>query len=157
MAAGARSLGVVMLALVGVTPDQPGRPGPGRAEVNSIGMTLVPIPAGEFVMGDPEPAEALAKAFPAYEAARVADLKDETPAHRVRITKAFEMGKFEVTVGRFRRFVADSGYRTDAERDGTGGHGYDATTGKFAGRDPKYTWRDPGFPQGDDHPVVNVS
>jgi formylglycine-generating enzyme required for sulfatase activity len=27
----------------------------------------------------------------------------------------------------------------------------------FEGRDPRYSWRNPGFPQRDDHPVVNIT
>ncbi|MDY0107464.1 MAG: SUMF1/EgtB/PvdO family nonheme iron enzyme, partial [Giesbergeria sp.] len=55
--------------------------------------------------------------------------------------------------------------RPESEADGTGGYGYNpaydpATTARgdaFEGRNPRYSWRNPGFAQGDDHPVVNVT
>ena len=127
-----------------------------REIVNSIGMKLAPIPAGEFMMGGQEPAEQLVKAFAAYHR-KPEFFKDEYPRHRVRITKPFYLGKYEVTVGQFRRFVDDTGYKTEAETDGTGGWGYNPAIGKCEGRDPKYNWRNPGFAQTDDHPVVNVT
>jgi formylglycine-generating enzyme len=36
-------------------------------------------------------------------------LYDETPVHSVRISPAFYMGRTEVTVGQFRRFLEASG------------------------------------------------
>jgi formylglycine-generating enzyme required for sulfatase activity len=51
--------------------------------------------------------------------------------------------------------VNDTGYKTDAEKDGKGGSGFDEN--KFIGDKPEYTWRNPGFTQGKNHPVVNVS
>jgi formylglycine-generating enzyme len=123
---------------------------------NSIGMKLVSIPAGEFFMGGQEPAESLIEAFPNYR--RPPEFfKDEYPRHRVRITKPFLLGKHEVTVGQFRRFVEESGYKTEAERDGLGGWGYDRETGKCRGRDTSFSWRNPGFAQTDNHPVLNVT
>lgn len=40
---------------------------------------------------------------------------------------------YEVTVGQFGKFVSDSGYKTDAERnkDFEGAFGFNAATGKF--------------------------
>ncbi len=123
---------------------------------NSIGMKLELIPPGDFLMGGTESAEHLVKAFAAYK--RQPDFfKDEYPRHRVRITRPFYFGKCEVTVGQFRRFAADTGYKTEAERDGTGGWGYNPKTAKCEGRDPKYNWRNPGFQQTDGHPVLNVT
>src|SRR5262249_25679585 len=64
----------------------------------------------------------------------------EQPQHEVAFTRDWYIGKFEVTVGQFKAFVADNpGYRTEAEKTGEG-----------------KTWRDPDFKQGDDHPVVCV-
>jgi formylglycine-generating enzyme required for sulfatase activity len=78
---------------------------------------------------------------------------DERPVHTVSI-KPFRMGKYEVTVGQFRRFVEAAGYRTDAER---GGNCWtvqaDGEGAEQAGRD----WRSPGFPQSDRDPVACVS
>jgi formylglycine-generating enzyme required for sulfatase activity len=110
--------------------------------VNSVGMKLLPIPAGRFTMGSPGDEEGR------YD--------NEGPQHEVEITRPFYLGRYEVTRGQFRRFVEDTGYSTDAERDGEGG-GYDAEKRVFF--DPKagYSWRDPGFAQTDEHPVVNVS
>ncbi len=109
---------------------------------NSIGMKLVLIPAGEFTMGSPD-TDTDAKA-------------QEKPQHRVRITRPFYLGATEVTVGQFRRVVERAGYRTEAETDGKGGLGWDVATGTFH-NGPQYTWRNPGFAQTDEHPVVMVS
>lgn len=132
---------------------------------NTLGMVFVRIPAGSFRMGSAEPAAKLARDYPLMEQRRFALLADEAPVHRVRIRRAFYLGQHEVTVGQFRRFVEISGYRPESEADGTGGYGYNpaydpATTARgdaFEGRDPRYSWRNPGFAQGDDHPVVNVT
>ncbi len=132
---------------------------------NVLGMQFVLVPAGEFTMGSDEPPESLAKAFPGYERARLVDLADEAPAHRVRITRPFYLGRHEVTVGQFGRFLALSGYVPESVADGTGGYGYSRTYDPsasargdaFEGRDPGYSWSNPGFAQGQDHPVVNVT
>ena len=133
--------------------------------VNSLGMRLVAIPAGRFWMGSAEPARELAKAYPLLEAERFAALSDEAPVHEVHISRPFYLGQHEVTVGQFRRFLAESGYQPESVSDGTGGYGYNpqydpATTQRgdaFEGRDTRYSWRNPGFKQADDHPVVNVT
>ncbi|MDB5851291.1 MAG: recombination protein RecF [Rhodoferax sp.] len=138
---------------------------PQATVVNTLGMPLVLVPSGEFMMGSDEKPETLARDFPELETQRFIDLYDEAPVHRVRITKAFYVGRFEVTVGQFRRFLQASGYQPESEADGTGGYGYnpayDAETSAsgdaFEGRDPRYSWHNPGFPQTDDHPVVNVT
>jgi len=83
------------------------------------------------------------------------DNSDEQPAHPVRITKPFYMGIHEVTRGQFAAFVNDTGYQTDAEKDGKGGWGIDAV-GNSAQK-PEYTWKDNGMSQTDSHPVINVS
>jgi formylglycine-generating enzyme len=76
---------------------------------NSIGMKLVLVPAGEFLMGRAEAREELRKTFPQYGKSRDGldrlELADEVPQHKVRITKAFYLGQHEVTVGKFRRLV----------------------------------------------------
>ena len=132
---------------------------------NALGMTFVRLPAGEFVMGRREDADALAAAYPTLEPRRFTVLADETPAHRVRITQAFEMSQHEVTVGQFRAFLARSGHVPESVADGTGGYGwradYDPSTSDrgdaFEGRLPRYSWENPGFEQTDAHPVVNVT
>jgi len=125
---------------------------------NSIGMKLVLVPAGEFMMGSAESAEDTAGYFHrAYALDLKADsFKDEHPAHRVRITRPFYLGAYEVTRGQFRQFVSDSDYKTDAEKDGKGGYGFNASESKWEQK-PEYTWRNAGFEQADSHPVVNVS
>ncbi len=109
---------------------------------NSLGMKFAPIKAGEFLMGSPDTDR---DAF-----------DDEKPQHRVRITRPFYLGVYEVTRGQFRRFVDDSGYQTEAEKDGKGGWGWNEDAKKFE-QNPRYTWREAGFEQTDLHPVVNVS
>lgn len=133
--------------------------------VNSLGMRFVRVPAGEFQMGHAEPAERWQRDYPQYPPERFALLTDESPVHRVRITRDFWLGQHEVTVGQFRHFLQLSGHVPESVQDGTGGYGYNpaydpATTARgdaFEGRDPRYSWANPGFAQTDEHPVLNVT
>ena len=117
------------------------------------------------MMGNNETFEALAKAYPQYDPARLKELKDETPLHKVDITRPFYLGQHEVTVGQFEQFVKESGYKPESEANGTGGYGYNPDYDPeksqrgdtFEGRNPKYSWRNPGFKQKNDQPVVNVT
>jgi formylglycine-generating enzyme required for sulfatase activity len=72
----------------------------------------------------------------------------------VTITRPFWIGVHEVTLGQFRAFVADTGYQTEAERDGRGAAG--RAGGKWETR-PEYSWRHVGYERPDDEPVVNVT
>ena len=118
--------------------------------INSIGMKLKRIPTGEFTMGSKLTAEEVHRRFPG---GGVSYYEDEHPWHRVRITKPFYLGVHEVTVGDFRRFVAAMGYRTTAESEGKA-WGYDQ--GEWT-EVTALTWKHPGFPQTDEHPVTCVS
>lgn len=132
---------------------------------NRIDMQFVLVPAGEFLMGSDTSADTFKQTYPQYERKRFEELSDEAPVHKVHITRAFYLGQHEVTVAQFRRFLAASAYQPESEADGTGGYGYNADYDPkksargdaFEGRNPKYSWRDPGFSQGDSHPVVNVT
>ena len=105
------------------------------------GIRLKRIPAGTFLMGSPDGDKDASD--------------DEKPQHEVRIS-AFYLGVTEVTRGQFRRFVDETGYRTEAEKDGKGGNGWNEEKKTFE-QAPKFTWLNPGFEQTDEHPVVNVS
>jgi len=113
---------------------------------NTLDMKFVLIPAGEFLMGSPRK-----------------DLSDMTaeanefPQHRVSITRPFYLGVHEVTLGAFRRFVDDTAYKTDSEKDEDGDDGWNEAEGRMEGPAPKYSWRNHGFPQDDGHPVTGVS
>ncbi len=105
--------------------------------------TLVFVPGGTSSMGTDED---LNKSSPAT----------SRPAHSVSLD-GFFIGKYEVSVGQFARFVAETGYITTAERspcelfDTTKGH-YRPAAGPC--------WRDPhgdGAPPPSDHPVLQVS
>ncbi len=126
-----------------VTVALPGdAPAATPAEItNGIGMKLKLIKPGAFTMGSPKKEEGR---------------NDNEGQHEVEITRAFYMGAYPVTVGQFAAFVKDDGYQTDAEKDGKGGVGFNATTTAWEQK-AEYTWRHPGFSQGDDHPVVDVS
>ena len=61
-----------------------------------------------------------------------------------------------MTRGQFRAYADETGYKTEAEKDGKGGFGWDDKKKEFR-QGPKFTWLNPGFEQTDEHPVVNVS
>jgi formylglycine-generating enzyme required for sulfatase activity len=150
------SLALLVVAAAEFAAAQAPQPPTTKEIADSIGLKLMLVPAGEFEMGGQESAEELVKFFAAYR--RPADyFKDEYPRHRVRITRPFYLGKCEVTVGQFKRFVAATGYKTEAETDGEGGWGFNPQIGQCEGRDVRWNWRDPGFAQTDSHPVLNVT
>ena len=122
----------------------------------STGMQLKLISAETFMMGSGRSAKEIADKYEKFDA-KEEYYTDEHPQHRVTLTKPFYMGIHEVTRGQFAAFVRDQNYRTEAERDGEGGYGWNEADGKFEGRDPKYDWRNTGFAYTDGHPVVNVS
>ena len=111
--------------------------------VNSIKMRLVYIRPGKFIMGSP--------------ASEQGRFDNEGPAREVEISKPFYIGSHEVSVAQFEEFVRDAGYRTEAEKDGRGGTGYNAELKSFEVRKSQYTWKNPGFPQQPSHPVGSVS
>jgi formylglycine-generating enzyme required for sulfatase activity len=76
----------------------------------------------------------------------------ELPLHQVTITQPFFMGETEVTVGQFAAFVAATGYVTTAEKEGSAYIWRGDESSRSAG-----SWRAPGYPQTNEHPVVCVS
>jgi len=78
-----------------ILPARPSRSDPAAGEVstNSIGMKLVYIPAGEFMMGSRDSVADLAREYKYPEHY----FADERPVHKVRISKGLWMGQTEVT------------------------------------------------------------
>lgn len=99
---------------------------------NELGMHFARIPAGEF---------------------QHAGSTETTPP--TRIGRAYLIASHEVTVGQFQSFVQSTGYLTDAETDEIRG-GFGWTEGGIR-QSEDFSWRETGFPQSPDHPVVNVS
>ena len=120
---------------------------------NAIGMELMKIPAGEFRMGSTD--EEINTLLAEHKDHRwVKDyVPAEAPQHKVRISSDFLIGKFEVTVGQFRKFVSATQYKTEAEKRG-GALVY--VDGKWQDKRDA-SWKKPYLPQTDDHPVVCVS
>ncbi len=122
----------------------PAPPAPQSGEVfqdtlrdGGSGPEMVVIPAGSFRMGDIQ-----GEGF-----------SNEQPVHSVSVA-SFAMGRYEVTVGEFRRFVEATGYQTDAEKgDGC----YVVNNEGYWETEKDANWRNPYLSQTDNHPVVCVS
>ena len=110
-------------------------------DCNECGDLLV-IPSGTFLMGSDTDNE---------------KTRPEGPMHRVRIRHAFALGRTEVTLGEFKRFVSATAY---VVAGGCRVHEHQVgPKGRVEWRDdPQAGWQDPGFakPQADDEPVVCV-
>ncbi len=136
------------------------RPGSWAAEevrfAESQGIKLIVIPSGEFSMGSSEADFVLLRElYPGTSENLAASL--EQPAHRVKITNLAAMSAHEITVGQFRKFVNETGHQTDVERDLEGAPGWIESAGVYDSPKRQYSWKQTGFPQSAQHPVVNVS
>jgi formylglycine-generating enzyme required for sulfatase activity len=100
-------------------------------KVNTMGMKLCLLPAGEFISGG-------------------------APAHHIRITEPFYIGAYEVTVAEFFAFVEATHYKTQAERDPLGGKIWNPEKRRVDQR-PDIHWRTPGIVQTERHPVCCVT
>jgi formylglycine-generating enzyme required for sulfatase activity len=106
------------------------------------GPEMVALPAGTFQMGDHQ---GVGEA-------------NEKPVHAVKIPRPFALGRYEVTVEEFTRFVNATKYVTEAEQN-SGGQPGCLVVGTSGEWDPASgtSWRNPGFAQGTNQPVVCVS
>ncbi len=95
------------------------------------GPDLVLIPTGRFRMG----AEGEEHAVALKAGSQTRWLQREKPPHWVDVARSFALGRYPVTVGEWRRFVRATAWEPKLDVD----------------------WTDPGFEQGDWHPVVGVS
>jgi formylglycine-generating enzyme required for sulfatase activity/serine/threonine protein kinase len=128
---------------------------------NSIGMKMVLIPPGEFLMGSSE--EEIARTL--KEAEETGDLEgygerisSEDPQHKVRINRAFYFAAHELTVGQFTAFVEATGYRTAVESTDKLGSGRIEIDGELRSAEkPEFSWRNVGIEQTDQHPVSNLT
>jgi formylglycine-generating enzyme len=98
---------------------------------------MVIVPAGSFTIGSP-----------GDEAGRG---KDEGPQRKISIDRPFAVSRYEITLGEYRTFLRETKHpvRGNCVTDR-------ANPGTWAA-EPNATLMDPGFAQGEDHPVVCVS
>ena len=115
------------------------KPEPGE---KPIVMKVVTIPAGSFVMG-----------------ASVLDdapQLNEFPTRTIKISKPFQMGTYEVTVGQFTEFVKATGYKTYAESSESGGWKA-STSSSWGTQNRDFNWTNPGYETAPTLPVTMVT
>jgi len=106
---------------------------------------MVVLAPGRYLKGSPL-GEALGEGTPER------DVRNETPQETAVIEAGFAVSKHEVTREQFAEFVAARGYAPEWACKT-----WDFEAGSWGKRDTRYTWEDPGFEQGPDHPVLCIS
>jgi formylglycine-generating enzyme required for sulfatase activity/TolB-like protein len=101
---------------------------------------FVLIPSGRFIMGSSS-----------LESGR----DNDEVQHTVIITRAFYIGKFEITIEDFRHFINATDYKTTAETAGGGSVWVSAAQNWETRTDAQ--WKNPYFSQQDSQPVVMIS
>ena len=102
-------------------------------------LELLRVDAGQFLRGSP---------------VAEADRGPDEAQQQVRLSRPFLLGSRPVTRAQFERFIQETRYRTEAEDGKSGGYGWDGTKLVQA---RQYTWKNPGFAQGPDHPATLVT
>lgn len=138
-----------------------------------VTLEIVYIPPGEFMMGSTKEEKIWATGFeggahpgPGLPGTGERECYEGREPRLVNIKNGFWMGRTEVTVAQFRRFIEETGYVTDAEKSGGKCQVFDENW-KISGTEPPHpwipmegkNWRDPnfGFLLRDCYPVVCVS
>ena len=103
--------------------------------VNGVEFAFRWCPAGTFQMGSPSSEK---------------DRDGNETQHQVTLTKGFWMMETEVTVGMFKAFISETGYKSK-------GNAPLEWTGSTFEENWNLSWRNPGFNQTDNHPVTCVS
>ena len=140
MKVGNRFILLVLLAALS-HPLSAGEPGTTFRDCDDC-PTMIVVPAGDHSMGTPY-SVTQAEGVKPKRAAR------ERPVHSVTFSHPFAIGKFEVTRRQYATFVEAT------DHEGKGGCKY-WTGDRFEVAGSK-GWRDPGYPQADDHPAVCLS
>lgn len=109
---------------------------------DSPNLKLVVIPSGRSMIGAPLAELEFFKIPPRY-------AQREYPPRYVNIGLPFAVSPYLVTRGEFRQFVEETGHEP--------AHWCEVFRDNDWRFDESLSWRDPGFPQGDDHPVVSIS
>ncbi|MCI0694486.1 formylglycine-generating enzyme family protein [candidate division KSB1 bacterium] len=105
------------------------------SRAKGLGIEFVRIQGGTFEMGG------------------LTDNPDNLPAHTVTLSD-YEMAKYEITVGQFRVFVEATEYQTTFEKYWQEYINNSAQEFLFI---KGVSWKKPGFPQTDKHPVTCVT
>ncbi len=133
-----------------------------------VSLELVYIPPGKFMMGSTPQERVWATGIEGGAQPGTAREAFEGEARPMRVKDGFWMGRTEVSVGQFKRFVEETGYVSDAEKPGGETQVLDlewedynlAGTVKHPWKSmADKSWRDPNFgiPMVDSYPVVCVS
>ena len=127
---------------------------------DGVELPLVLIPSGEFLMGSSDEQIDAAMAI-AVNSTPPPNLKDrlraeQTPQHRVKLTRPYLIGATEVTIGQFKAFAKATGYVTHAEELRAEA---EINPAKQTVR-PLWSYRTflaPGYPVTDDYPAAQVN
>ena len=130
-------------------------------------LEVLYIPPGQFKMGSTAAEKAWATGIEGGATpGTVRESYEGEHPRAMRVKDGFWMGRTEVSVGQFKRFVEETGYITDAEKPGGKTQVFDPEW-KITAKAPPHpwisvsgkSWRDPnfGFPLRNDYPVVCVS
>lgn len=132
-----------------------------------ISLEVLYIPPGKFMMGSTPEEKAWATGIEGGATpGTVRESYEGEQPRPMQVKDGFWMGRTEVSVGQFKRFVEETGYVSDAEKEGGETQVFDPNW-KITAKAPPHpwisvkdkSWRDPnfGFPLRDCYPVVCVS
>jgi formylglycine-generating enzyme required for sulfatase activity len=119
---------------------KPGKQFSDPLKVSGNGPKMIVIPKGQYEMG---------LSFSIASAA--------APRHRVAIDYDLAVSQHEISIADFKRFIKDTGYKTDAEKNLLGCFNLLKINPLSIFSQVKSNWKSPAFDQNDNHPVVCVS